>query len=68
MSWVPLVAGSIGSVLGGVLADRILKLFGSAARVWVLVIGQAIAAPLALSVLLAAVPFIPCLLLVDRSI
>jgi len=55
MSWTPVVAGSLGVSLGGVLGDRVLKRAGSAARVWVLILGQAIAAPMALAVLFAPV-------------
>ena len=40
MSWIPLVGGSLGVVLGGFISDRIIKNRGSYTRVWVLVFSQ----------------------------
>ena len=40
MSWIPLVGGSFGVVLGGFISDRLVKNRGSYARVWVLVFSQ----------------------------
>ena len=40
MSWIPLVGGSLGVVLGGFISDRLVKNRGSYARVWVLVFSQ----------------------------
>ena len=40
MSWIPLVGGSLGVVLGGFISDRIIKNRGFYARVWVLVFSQ----------------------------
>ena len=43
MSWIPLVGGSLGVVIGGSLSDRVIKYRGLYARVWVLVFSQVIA-------------------------
>ena len=40
MSWIPLVGGSMGVLLGGVISDRVIKNRGLYARVWVLVFSQ----------------------------
>lgn len=40
MSWIPLVGGSLGVVLGGFISDRLIKNRGFYARVWVLVFSQ----------------------------
>ena len=40
MSWIPLVGGSLGVVLGGAISDRLIKDRGNYARVWVLVFSQ----------------------------
>ena len=40
MSWIPLVGGSLGVVLGGFISDRVIKNRGFYARVWVLVFSQ----------------------------
>ncbi len=45
MSWVPLVGGTLGAVLGGFLSDRLMKRRGQVARFWVLIISQLVAAP-----------------------
>ena len=40
MSWVPLVGGTIGSLLGGILSDRAANLYGHTGRMMVLVVSQ----------------------------
>ena len=40
MSWIPLVAGCIGVVLGGFISDRVVKRVGPHARLIVLVASQ----------------------------
>ena len=40
MSWIPLVGGSIGAVVGGVISDFLVKDRGPYMRVWVLIFSQ----------------------------
>ena len=40
LSWIPLVGGTIGAVVGGFVSDRLAKSRGDTARLWVLVISQ----------------------------
>ena len=40
LSWVPLVGGSVGAVLGGVVSDRLARKRGYRARLWVLIGSQ----------------------------
>jgi len=40
MSWIPLVGGSLGVVLGGFISDRLIKDRGFYMRVWVLIFSQ----------------------------
>ena len=40
MSWIPLVGGSLGAFLGGVVSDLIIKGRGPYHRIWVLIISQ----------------------------
>ena len=40
MSWIPLVGGSLGAVVGGVISDFLVKNRGTAARIWVMVVSQ----------------------------
>ena len=40
MSVIPLVGGSIGAVVGGVISDLLVKNRGPYARIWVLIISQ----------------------------
>lgn len=40
MSWIPLVGGSMGVLLGGIISDQVIKNRGLYARVWVLVFSQ----------------------------
>ncbi|XP_014672430.1 PREDICTED: uncharacterized protein LOC106812934 [Priapulus caudatus] len=57
MSWLPLVAGSIGVVFGGCISDQVVKRRGLYTRVWVLVISQLVAAPFAAGALFLNVPW-----------
>lgn len=45
LSWVPLVGGTMGAVLGGFMSDRLVRKKGQIARLWVLVISQLLACP-----------------------
>ncbi|XP_007898355.2 protein spinster homolog 1 [Callorhinchus milii] len=45
LSWIPLVGGFLGALLGGVISDRVVQKRGLHARIWVLVISQVAAAP-----------------------
>lgn len=56
MSWIPLVAGSIGVVLGGFISDRFVKRLGPYGRVFVLVFSQLLAAPFAAGALFLSPP------------
>ena len=40
LSWVPLVGGTLGAVLGGYVSDRLAKSRGTNARMWVLIVSQ----------------------------
>ena len=40
MSWIPLVGGSLGAVVGGLISDLLVKNRGTTARIWVLVVSQ----------------------------
>ena len=40
LSWIPLVGGTIGALMGGFLSDRLAKSRGSNTRLWVLIISQ----------------------------
>ncbi len=40
LSWIPLVGGAIGALVGGVVSDRLAKSHGVRARLWVLIISQ----------------------------
>ena len=40
MSWIPLVAGSIGAVVGGIISDILVKGRGPYMRIWVLIASQ----------------------------
>lgn len=40
MSVIPLVGGSLGAILGGLISDFLVKGRGSAARIWVLMVSQ----------------------------
>ena len=40
MSIIPLVAGSIGAMVGGVISDLLVKNRGPYARIWVLIVSQ----------------------------
>ena len=57
MSWIPLVGGSIGAFVGGIISDVFVKKRGPHTRVWVLVISQALAAPFAAGALFFNPPY-----------
>ncbi|XP_074655462.1 MFS-type efflux pump MSMEG_3705-like [Tubulanus polymorphus] len=57
MSWIPLVAGSIGVVLGGFISDKFVKKRGPYGRVIVLVISQMLAAPFCAGALFLPMPW-----------
>ena len=40
LSWVPLVGGTLGSLLGGVISDRLARHSGYKGRMWVLIVSQ----------------------------
>lgn len=40
MSWIPLVGGSIGAVVGGIISDMLVKGRSPYMRVWVLIVSQ----------------------------
>ena len=40
MSWIPLVGGSLGAVVGGLISDVLVRERGTTARIWVLVFSQ----------------------------
>eukprot|EP00045_Choanoeca_perplexa_P012026 m.129685 g.129685 ORF g.129685 m.129685 type:complete len:481 (-) comp15856_c0_seq2:1092-2534(-) len=56
MSWIPAVAGSLGAVLGGYLADKVVKRRGLNARLLVMVLSNLLAAPLAAGALWLSTP------------
>ncbi|KAK7095407.1 MFS-type efflux pump MSMEG_3705-like [Littorina saxatilis] len=56
MSWIPLVAGSIGVILGGQVSDFVVKRMGIIARVLVLTVSQLVAAPFAAGTLYFTAP------------
>ena len=45
LSWVPLVGGTLGAILGGLLSDWLVKRRGQVARFWVLIASQLLAVP-----------------------
>lgn len=57
MSWIPLVGGSLGVVLGGFISDLIVKRKGPHARIIVLVVSQLLAAPFAAGALFLKPPY-----------
>lgn len=57
MSWIPLVGGSLGVVLGGFISDRLIKNRGFYMRVWVLIFSQVLAAPFAAGALFLKPPW-----------
>ncbi len=57
MSWVPAVGGSLGALLGGFVADRVVRKRGLNARMLVMVISNLLAAPFALGALLLPPPY-----------
>jgi MFS family permease len=57
MSWIPLVGGSLGAVVGGVISDLLVKGRGTMARIWVIVVSQIAAAPFAAGALFLPYPW-----------
>ncbi|XP_076436399.1 MFS-type efflux pump MSMEG_3705-like [Babylonia areolata] len=57
MSWIPLVFGSIGVILGGQVSDFVMKRTGVTARVLVLSVSQLAAAPFAAGTLFFDAPY-----------
>ena len=57
MSWIPLVGGSLGVLVGGFISDRIVKRSGPHGRVWVLVFSQILAAPFCVGALFLSPPW-----------
>ncbi|CAH1785992.1 unnamed protein product [Owenia fusiformis] len=57
MSWIPLIGGSLGAVLGGFISDRVVTRRGPTARIMVLVISQLVAAPFAAGALFLNPPW-----------
>ncbi|XP_037076088.1 protein spinster homolog 1-like isoform X2 [Pollicipes pollicipes] len=57
MSWIPLVAGSIGVVFGGFISDRVVSRVGPHGRVWVIIASQLLAAPFVFGVLFLEPPW-----------
>ncbi|KAL8609601.1 hypothetical protein ACOMHN_023737 [Nucella lapillus] len=57
MSWIPLVFGSLGVILGGQVSDLVLKRTGVMARVLVLSLSQLLAAPFAAGTLYFDPPY-----------
>lgn len=40
LSWVPIVGGTLGALLGGLMSDRLARLNGYKGRMWVLIFSQ----------------------------
>ena len=40
MSWIPLVGGSLGAMVGGIISDILVKGRSPYMRIWVLIISQ----------------------------
>eukprot|EP00118_Oscarella_pearsei_P019960 m.214851 g.214851 ORF g.214851 m.214851 type:complete len:553 (+) comp39821_c0_seq1:96-1754(+) len=57
MSWIPLVGGSIGAFVGGIISDVFVKKRGIHTRIWVLVLSQILAAPFAAGALFLSPPW-----------
>lgn len=51
LSWVPLVGGTVGALLGGWVSDKVARTRGVAARLWVLIISQLVAIPFLVGVI-----------------
>ena len=45
LSWVPLVGGTLGALLGGLVSDRLVRKKGQLTRLWVLIVSQLLAVP-----------------------
>mmetsp|Transcript_35725 Transcript_35725/g.47135 ORF Transcript_35725/g.47135 Transcript_35725/m.47135 type:complete len:529 (-) Transcript_35725:213-1799(-) len=57
ISLVPLIAGSLGAILGGYVSDRVAKGKSSSRRIFVIIISNLLAAPFGAGVLLAPYPW-----------
>jgi MFS family permease len=57
LSWIPMVGGSIGVLVGGFISDRFVLKSGPHGRIWVLIISQILAAPFAAGALLLPAPY-----------
>lgn len=57
LSWVPLVGGTLGSVLGGLVSDKLVQKRGQMVRLWVLVISQLCACPFLVGAVLLPPPW-----------
>lgn len=57
MSWIPLVGGIVGVLLGGFISDRVVKRVGPHARLLVLVVSQVVASPFVAGALYLSPPW-----------
>lgn len=57
MSWIPLVGGSLGAIVGGLISDILVKGRSPYMRIWVLIVSQLAAAPFALGALFLPYPW-----------
>ncbi|EDV27969.1 uncharacterized protein TRIADDRAFT_12709, partial [Trichoplax adhaerens] len=57
LTWIPLIGGSAGAFFGGFISDRLVGSRGLSARLWVLIMSQAVASPFALLTLLLPPPW-----------
>ncbi|XP_043201897.1 MFS-type efflux pump MSMEG_3705-like [Amphibalanus amphitrite] len=57
MSWIPMVSGSVGVLVGGFVSDRVVSRVGPHGRVWVIVASQLLAAPFVFCVLFLEPPW-----------
>ena len=57
MSWIPMVFGSIGVLVGGFVSDRVVSRVGPAGRIWVIIGSLLLAAPFAFCVLYLQPPW-----------
>ena len=56
MSWIPLVGGSLGALVGGIISDVIVRGRSAYVRIWVLIVSQILAAPFAAGALFLSPP------------
>jgi len=57
LSWVPMVAGTFGSMIGGYYSDRVIKWKPDGGRLWLLAASCAISAPFLLLAMTLPLPF-----------